>query len=71
MHRKIPMLGSLFNKAAGLHCAILSKKSLWCRCFPMNFEKKLTHIFFEVHISTTASGSALDFFKNGADNYCY
>ena len=37
--------------------------------FSYEFWKKIdTQI---VHISPIAFGSALDFFKNGADNYCY
>ena len=35
-----------FNKVAGLRPAILLKKRLWYRCFPMNFAKFLTAHFF-------------------------
>ena len=34
-----------FNKLAGLSTATLLKKSLWHRCFPVNFAKFL-HIFY-------------------------
>ena len=35
-----------FNKVAGLKPAILLKKRLWNRCFPVNFVKFLrTHLF--------------------------
>ena len=41
---------------AGLRPASLLIKSLWCRCFPVNFEKFLGTPFTE-HIRTTASVS--------------
>ena len=30
-----------FNKVVGLRCSILLKKSLWHRCFPVDFAKFL------------------------------
>ena len=44
-----------FNKAAGLILATLSKKSLWPRCFPVNFGKFLRTPFFTEHLWVTAS----------------
>ena len=35
-----------FNKVAGLKPAILLKKRLWDRCFPVNFVKSLTTPFY-------------------------
>ena len=35
----------LFNKVAGLRSATLLKKSLWHRCFPMNFVQFLRTFF--------------------------
>ena len=37
--------GLFFNKVAGLRPATLSKKRLWHRCFPVNFEKFLSTPF--------------------------
>ena len=45
----------LFNKVAGLRPAILLKKRLCHRCFPVNFLKFLRTPFFTVHLRTTAS----------------
>ena len=39
--RKTPVPETLFNKVAGLRPATLLKKSLWHRCFPVNFEQFL------------------------------
>ena len=39
-----------FNKVAGLSPAILSKKRLWHRCFPVNFAKFLRASFFIEHL---------------------
>ena len=36
-----------FNKVAGLRTAILLKKRLWCRYFPMNFAKILGTPFLQ------------------------
>ena len=44
-----------FNKVAGLSAAILSKKRLWHRCFPVNFAEFLRTPFFIEHHRTTAS----------------
>ena len=46
-----------FNKVAGLSPATLLKKSLWHRCFPVNFEKFLRTPFF------SAFGRLLLFFR--------
>ena len=40
----------LFNKVVGLRSANLLKKSLWHRCFPVNFAKFLRTTFFTEHI---------------------
>ena len=37
----------LFNKLAGLKTAILLKKRLWYRCFPVNFVKLLRTPFLQ------------------------
>ena len=39
-----------FNKVAGLRPAILLKKKLWHRCFPVNFSKFLRSPFFIEHL---------------------
>ena len=41
---------SFFNKVAGLSPATLLKKSLWHRCFPVNFAKFLRTHFFTEHL---------------------
>ena len=38
-----------FNKNAGLRLAILLKKELWHRCFPVNFAKFLRTPIFKEH----------------------
>ena len=40
----------VFNKVAGLRPATLLKKSLWHRCFPVNFAKFLRTPFFTEHL---------------------
>ena len=40
---------SLFNKVAGLRPATLLKKSLWLRCFAVNFAKFVRTLFFTEH----------------------
>ena len=39
-----------FNKVAGLRSAILLKKSLWHRCFPVNFVKFIGTPFLIEHL---------------------
>ena len=39
-----------FNKVAGLRPAILLKKRLWYRCFPVNFVKFLRTPFYAEHL---------------------
>ena len=39
-----------FNKVAGVRPAILFKKRLWHRCFPLNFAKFLRTPFFTEHL---------------------
>ena len=39
-----------FNKVAGLRPATLLKRSLWHRCFPVNFVKFLRTPFFMEHL---------------------
>ena len=43
------MLGSLFNKVAGLKAYNLIKKRLTHRCFPVNIAKFLRTAFFTEH----------------------
>ena len=50
IHRKTPVLESLFNKASGLWPAILFKKRLQHRCFPVNFVKFLRTSFYIEHL---------------------
>ena len=47
---KVLLLHSLFNKNAGVQAAILSKKTLWYRCFPVNFAKLFRTAFFIDHL---------------------
>ena len=42
--------GLFFNKVAGLRPAILFKKRLWHRCFPLNFAKIFKNTFFTEHL---------------------
>ena len=54
---------SLFlNKVAGLRFAILFKKRLWHRCFPVNFAEFLGTPFFIEHLQTTSPGSSNSWF---------
>ena len=52
--RKTHVLESLFNKVAGVRPAILLKKRLWHRCFPVNFTKFLRTYFTEHHWATAS-----------------
>ena len=61
IHRKRPVLKSLFNKVSGLQPAALSKSRLRGRYFPV---KVLRTRFFIKHLWKTASGRAQDFTKN-------
>ena len=45
----------VFNKLAGLRSATLLKKTLWHRCFPVNFVKFLRTTFFHRTPLVTAS----------------
>ena len=40
-YRKTSMLESLFNRAANFHACRFMKKTLQCRCFPVNIAKVL------------------------------
>ena len=44
-----------FKKVAGLRPATLLERSLWHKCFPVNFVKFLRTPFFIEHLWTTAS----------------
>ena len=46
IHRKTPVLESLFNKFAGLKASNFIKKRLQYRCFPLNTAKSLRAAFF-------------------------
>ena len=48
-----------FNKVAGLRPATLLKKSLWHRCFPVNFVKFLRTPFFYRTPPVAASGCSM------------
>ena len=48
--------GLFFNKVAGLRPAILLKKRLWHRCFPVNFVKFLNTF---IHRTPLVAASAL------------
>ena len=47
---KHPCQSLFFNKVASLGSATLLKKSLWYRCFPVNFVKFLRTPFFLEHL---------------------
>ena len=47
IQRKTPVPESLFNKVAGLRLTTFLKKTLWYRCFPVNFAKFLRTPFLE------------------------
>ena len=46
IHRKTPVLESLFNNVAGLQSYDFIKKRLKHRCFPINIAKFLRTVFF-------------------------
>ena len=50
IHRKAPVLESLFNKVAGVIPTTLLKKRLQHRCFPVNIAKFLRTSFFIEHL---------------------
>ena len=55
--QKIAVLGSLFNKVAGLQACNIIKRRLYHRCFPMNIAKFWrTPILKKEHQRTAASG---------------
>ena len=45
----------VFNKVAGLRPAVLLKKRLWYRCFPVIFCGIFKSTFFTEHLRTTVS----------------
>ena len=47
IHTKTSKPKSLFHKVAGLQPAVLLKKRLRLRCFPVNFHKFLKNFFIE------------------------
>ena len=47
--------GLFFNKTAGLWPPTLLKKSLWHRCFPVNFANFLRTLSFTEQLQATAS----------------
>ena len=53
---KKPVPEPLFNKVAGFIPATLLKKTLWHRCFPVNFMKFLKAFFVTEHLQWAASG---------------
>ena len=50
IHRKTPVLHSLFNKVAGLLTSNFIKKWLKRRCFPVNVANFLRTAFFIEHL---------------------
>ena len=62
-----------FNEVAGLRPAILLKKSLRHRCFPVNFAKLLRTHFLKEHswwlLLGILSGNMLDVGKTGNKNF--
>ena len=46
IHRKTPVLKSLFNKVAGILACNFIKKKLQQRCFPVNIAKFVGTVFF-------------------------
>ena len=55
IHRKTPMLESLFNKVAGLQGCSFIKKRLQHRCFFCEYYKLFKNSYFEEHLKTAAS----------------
>ena len=49
IHRKTPVLESLFSKIASLEACNFIKKRLQHRCFPMNIAKFFRNFFFPKH----------------------
>ena len=54
IHRKISVPESLFLIKLQAMPAILLKKRLWHRCFPVNFAKFLRRPFFNEYLQTTS-----------------
>ena len=50
VHRKTPVLESLFNKVAGLQACNFIKKRLQRKCFPVKFAKFLRTNLFTEHL---------------------
>ena len=50
IHRKTPVLESLFSKVAGLKACNFIKKRLQHRCFPVNIAKFLRAAIFIEHL---------------------
>ena len=50
--------GLFLKKLQVIRPTTLSKKKLWRRCFPVNFEKFLRTPFFTEHLRATASESS-------------
>ena len=67
-----------FNKVASVPATLLIK-SLWHRCFPVNFAKFVRTLFFAEHLRTTASvlcqrqfeSHQLKFVQNGVAGFNY
>ena len=51
IHRKTPVLESLFDKVAGLHPATLLKKGLQHKCFSANVANLFMNTFFTQNTS--------------------
>ena len=47
IHKKTPVMKSLFHKVVSLYPATSSKKGLWHRCFLINFAIYLGHLFYK------------------------
>ena len=59
VHRKTPVLESLFNKVAGLQASSIFKKRLRHRCFSVNYSNFLKNTCFNKAPPVAASGLRL------------
>ena len=70
IHRKIPVLESLFNKVAGLQRVTLSKKETLVQMFSYEFLKILRHVFLSTPPGDCFCKST-GFLENVANSYYY
>ena len=67
---KKPVPEPLFNKVAGFIPATLLKKTLWHRCFPVNFMKFLKAFFVFIKFLQTTKIDLLSFLKKSGVLLC-